>query len=79
MKDESRMLVFGAMLAAGAFCTSADAAQPPRDPAVGDAVPKIEMQRLDAQGDGAKPGTTREWMVDHSKKRPVVLIFSSFT
>ncbi len=73
------MLFLGAMLTAGAFCTSAAVAQAPRALAVGDAVPKIEMQRLDTRGDGAKLGETREWMVDHSKKRPVVLIFSSFT
>ncbi len=47
-------------------------------PAVGDPVPRIELQRLDAAGGAAKPGA-KEPLADHAKKRPVVLIFSSFT
>jgi len=47
-------------------------------PAVGDPVPAIELQRLEAADGAAKPGA-KEPLVDHAKKRPVVLIFSSFT
>jgi len=45
---------------------------------VGDPVPRIELQRLDAIDGAAKPGA-RDPLADHAKKRPVVLIFSSFT
>ena len=47
-------------------------------PGVGDPVPRIELQRLDASDGAAKPGA-KEPLADHAKKRPVVLIFSSFT
>ena len=46
-------------------------------PVVGDPIPRIELQRLDDDGT-AKPGA-RESLADPAKKRPVVLIFSSFT
>jgi hypothetical protein len=51
---------------------------PAGGPAVGDPVPRIELQRLDTSDGAAKPGA-REPLADHAKKRPVVLIFSSFT
>jgi hypothetical protein len=47
-------------------------------PGVGDPLPHIELQRLDTSDGAAKPGA-REPLADHAKKRPVVLIFSSFT
>ena len=50
-------------------------------PSVGDPLPRIELFRLDADGNTAGSARTagRELLADPAKKRPVVLIFSSFT